>query len=105
MPIIHEERFRKYNLGNGKITRNVDITSFKDTLIQCMYVLQQPKPTTAIKQLMEIGAKVVIDSETGKMLQIVLDNIRKNERMGIIDLKSEIKAKVSEMVDKNDTFA
>lgn len=66
----------------------------RELLTKCQYRLQQTKPSTAIKQLMEIGAKVILDDKIGAYLGILLDNLRKNERIGIIEAKQEIDAKV-----------
>ena len=94
MPIIQREKFRQKDINKTKDVLGIDMGNFREKLTSCQYVLQQPKPSTAAKQLMEIGAKVILDSETGKFIEIVLDNIRKNERLGIISVKEEIKAKV-----------
>lgn len=47
--------------------------------------LQQPKDSTTIKQLMKIGAKYIHSEPIGTYINIVLDNKRKNKRLGIVD--------------------
>jgi len=48
-------------------------------------ILEQSKDSTAIKQLARIGSIVLHDHLTGKILQVVLENKRKNKRLGIAD--------------------
>jgi len=59
-------------------------------LLEDMRSLSQIKDSTALKQLWKIGRFVLHSSETGEMLKIILDNLRKNERMGIIDVEPEL---------------
>lgn len=54
-------------------------------------ILQQPKLSTTIKQLAMIGAaNVVNDEKVKRLIEIMLDNQRRNARMGISD--KEIKS-------------
>lgn len=46
-------------------------------------IIQQPKDSTAMKILAELGSNVIHDSLTGKVLVTVLKNINKNKRIGI----------------------
>lgn len=96
MPFIQEQKFKRKGY---EITADVTSIKFNEEerarILECQYRLQQTKPSTAIKQLIEIGSKVVMDTEVGKLLEIVLENIRKNERLGIVDVKTEIDAKVA----------
>jgi hypothetical protein len=48
-------------------------------------LIQQPKDSTCIKQLANIGAKVIHDKKTAEILQIIMNNYRKNKRLGIVD--------------------
>lgn len=50
-------------------------------------LLEQNKDSTAIKQLMEIANFVIHDNFFGKMLKIVLENKRKNKRLGVIEFE------------------
>lgn len=54
----------------------------KELLLACMDVLEQPKHSTAVKQLMYLGAKVVAKDETKELLAMVFENKRKNKRLG-----------------------
>jgi len=51
----------------------------------CKKLLNQPKDSTAFKQLATIGSKVLHDPITGKIITTVFDNKRKNERLGIVE--------------------
>jgi len=55
-----------------------------------MKVLQQVKPSTTLKILWAVGRNVLHDEKTGKIYKVLLDNLRKNERMGIVDPNAEI---------------
>lgn len=55
----------------------------RSQLEDCKKVLNQEKDSTAIKQLASIGAKVIHNPETLELLSIVLDNKRRNKRLGI----------------------
>lgn len=59
-------------------------------LIEDMRVLRQVKDGTAIKQLWKIGRSVLHASETGEVLKVVLENTRKNERVGIVNVEPEL---------------
>ena len=50
-------------------------------------ILQQTKDSTAIKQLAELGHNVLHSDLTGKSLRVVLDNKRRNKRLGIVDFE------------------
>lgn len=47
--------------------------------------LQQTKDSTALKQLATIGAKVLLDDKMVAILDVCLNNYRKNTRLGIVD--------------------
>ncbi len=53
-------------------------------LDECKYILQQEKDSTSLKQLAWIGAEVVRDKKTTAVLAVVLNNYRRNKRMGIV---------------------
>jgi len=50
-------------------------------------ILNQVKDGTCIKQLMRLGSKVIHDDKIGEYLKIVLENKRKNTRLGIVDFE------------------
>lgn len=47
-------------------------------------ILQQEKDSTAIKQCLLIAAEVIHDKKNTVLLEIVLNNYRKNKRLGIV---------------------
>ena len=48
------------------------------------YLVQQEKDSTAIKDLARIGAKVLQEEKTKMILDVVLNNYRKNKSGGIV---------------------
>jgi ERCC4-related helicase len=50
-------------------------------------LLRQPKDSTAIKQLASIGSKVIHDPKMAELLDIVIENTRKNKRIGINEVE------------------
>lgn len=49
------------------------------------YVIQQEKDSTAIKQLALGITNVILDEKIKGILSIVLNNYRRNKRLGIVD--------------------
>ena len=95
MPIIQEEKFKRKDFEKTAEVMSIKLNKDEQLLlIKAQSVLRQPKRSTAFKQLLYIGAKVVFEDKMGEVLQIVLDNERKNIRLGIVDVDAEIKAKV-----------
>jgi len=58
-------------------------------------ILQQPKDSTALKQLADIGRLVLHGTPEGITAKTILSNIRRNGRVGIIDAEAEITANVA----------
>ncbi len=54
-------------------------------LKQCQEVINQNKDGTAIKTLLYIGAKVVLDEKTGYILDTIFKNKKNNKRNNIND--------------------
>jgi len=54
--------------------------------------IKQPKNSTAIKQLAEIGAAYVIqDKKIAKIIEVIGGNFRRNRRMGISEREYEVR--------------
>jgi len=51
------------------------------------YAIQQEKDSTALKQLAWVGAKVILSDSNKEIIKVILNNYRKNDRLGIIDFK------------------
>lgn len=52
--------------------------------------LQQEKDGTAIKQLWGIGSKVVHSTAEGLYFKTTLENMRKNKRLGIVEVEPKL---------------
>ena len=48
-------------------------------------IIQQKKDGTAIKQIYILGAKLLGDEKIRAVLEVVLNNYRKNKRLDIVD--------------------
>jgi hypothetical protein len=88
--MMQKERFRRYKLDIER--EKVDDEPFtlrltetdKLWFLPAKAFIKQPKKSTAMKQLAEIGAMVVLhDKKTAKILDILRNNLRRNERTGI----------------------
>jgi len=88
---IKKKPFRPYTLDEDKDPLNIVITlriTPKDRAWfgSAKKFIKQPKNSTAIKQLAEIGAANVIqDKKTNKTLEIILNNYRRNIRTGVTE--------------------
>jgi len=84
-----KEPFRPYILEKDKkkddITFTVRITpEDQKWFLPAKIFIKQPKASTALKQLAQIGATNVLhDKKINDILDILKNNIRRNERMGI----------------------
>lgn len=94
---IEKEKFRLYELDEKK---RQDVVSIKlnskerALLEKNKAILQQEKDATAIKQLIGIAHKVIHHSSEGQFMIYVLDNIRKNKRLGIEQVEANYVTKV-----------
>ena len=80
---IEKKPFVSYQLDEEKDTTVVTITmklnlQEQAELIKFKKLLQQDKNSTAIKQLMRIGQKVLLDEKITEIIGIILNNKRKN---------------------------
>jgi hypothetical protein len=66
-------------------------------------IIRQPKDSSAIKELAEIGHNVLHDPLLGGILKTVLENIRKSARSGALPENTQRRAKVAQMSDFSDT--
>jgi hypothetical protein len=88
---MEQEPFRAYKLPEEKEdeqreTFTISINKEERILLdQCKKILQQEKDSTAIKQLaLEVGAKVLHEEKVLGILATVMNNYRKNKRLGIV---------------------
>jgi hypothetical protein len=89
---LEKEKFRLYELDKKK---RQDVVSVKLNEKERLWLehqkelLQQEKDATALKQLAMIGSKVILNTPAGEFFQIVLENIRRNKRIGIEEVESK----------------
>jgi len=91
------EGFTKYILDEDKNPNDITFTlriteKDKAWFPEAKKMIKQPKNSTAMKQLAHIGAIVVLhDEKTSEILEIILNNYRKNKRLGIAESEYKIK--------------
>ena len=87
---LTKEKFRLYELDESK---RQDVVSIKlnpkerEWLELQKATLQQEKDATTFKQLASIGANVIHNTPQGEYFTVFLDNLRKNKRIGIIEVE------------------
>ena len=85
---LEKKPYKDYTLdeekdkGRDRVLRIRLNKSEWDTLVKAMRVMQQPKPSTAVKQLVEIALNVLHRDSTGQIMRICLNNRRRNQRSG-----------------------
>lgn len=83
---IEKEPFRAYNEDKSTDTFTIRLNDEERKVLEsCKQIVEQTKDSTAMKQVFLIGAKVIHSKETAYILDVVLNNKRKNKRLGIID--------------------
>lgn len=88
MPKVNDptqEPFVRYKLGEKKIdTFTVKLNAEERQLLDRMkHRIEQPKDSTALKQLAWYGTKVILGDSTGYLLDTCFKNRTKNKRLGI----------------------
>jgi len=83
-PFTRERLDEEKDKDKGKIfTVRLNEKEYADLLV-AKRIIQQPKDSTTLKILAEIGSNVIQQELNGQILRIVLRNIDKNERLGIM---------------------
>lgn len=87
--VIEKKPFVNYSLGDRDNNRFVLRLNEEDTktLNDIMFILQQPKPITAIKQCFRYGAKGILSPQTKQLLDTLFKNKRNNQRSGRMDFE------------------
>ena len=102
--MIEKEKFRKYDLEENK----TDIISVKhnsedrSNLEQIKELLHQDKDSTAYKQAVEITLKVLLEDKIMKFRYIVLNNYRRNKRIGITDYELKLDEEINKSKTENE---
>jgi hypothetical protein len=82
---LKQEPFRKYHVNKQIDSFTIRLNSEeRKSFEENKYLLQQEKDSTAMKQLAEIGAKVLHEEKVKQILELVMNNYRKNKRLGIV---------------------
>jgi hypothetical protein len=68
-------------------------------------ILRQTKDSTAMKQLAKIGMYVLHDNLMGGISRLIMDNVRRNERTGVLEDEGQRRAKVPQNQGNGDTIA
>lgn len=85
---IKQEPFRRYNEKKKVDSFTIRLNAEERTKFEeSKYILQQDKDSTAMKQLAEIGAKVIREEKVKQILELVMNNYRKNKRLGIVNFE------------------
>ena len=88
MPFIQEKKFQQKDyIKNDEVISLKFNQEYQDLVKRCQMVLEQPKRGTAIKQMLLIGAKVLLDDKMTEILSIIYSNKRKYKRLGIIEFE------------------
>lgn len=83
--VITQEPFVRYHEKKKADTFTVKLNpQERARLEELKKILQQEKDSTALKQLAEIGAEVLLSPQTKAVLGVVLNNYRRNKRLGIV---------------------
>jgi len=111
--VLQRQPFTKLRLDEDKLndkrkifTISLNIEEYNQ-LIEDMKILHQAKEGTALKLLWKVGRDVLHDQKTGRIIRLIFDNQRKNERIGISDVSVEIPepiANVTQIAKESNTF-
>jgi len=83
---LKQKPFIRYNEEKKADTFTIKLNPQERTELEhWKSLLQQPKDSTAMKQLAQIGAKVLLDEKFKTANSIIMNNYRKNKRVGIVD--------------------
>ena len=99
MPIVNETPFQRMTPGDDpkKDTFNVHLNVEERTQLNAdKLLLQQTKDSTALKQLASIGSKVLHDALSGGISMLILNNIRRNMKTGILQEEGQRRMKVEQ---------
>ncbi len=95
--MIEKQPFRRYKLDQERDKADEQPFTLRLTdkdkvwFNSARKAIKQPKRSTAMKQLAEIGAMIVLhDQKIAKILEVVGGNLYRNERVGIPDSEFEM---------------
>jgi len=87
--MLEKHRFQSYtdeeDRGKGDLVFSVKLKDEEKELLKKMKkIINQPKNSTAIKTLAWFGAKVILEDKNMYLIEQILGNKRKNERIGVL---------------------
>ena len=83
--MIKQKPFVKYNEDKSYDTFTIKMNAEeRKEFEEWKYLIQQEKDSTALKQLARIGSKVLLEHKTKVINEIIMNNYRKNKRLGIV---------------------
>ena len=91
-----EDKWSSYRAVNDIKETKQDVISLKLNpeerllLEKDKATLQQEKDSTAVKQMVEIARKVIHDSPEGLFFRTTLENLRRNKRLGIVEVEPDL---------------
>lgn len=92
--VLEKKPFTRYNEEKKQDVITIKLNAEERAELEHMKkVIRQPKDGTAIKQLMVIGAKVILTPWMGQLLETLFNNERKNKRMGISEYEYDFRQK------------
>jgi hypothetical protein len=104
MPII-KERFRRYKLEKEDDNFTIRLTDTdKEWFLPAKALINQPKRSTAMKQLAEIGANVLQDQKIAKIFDVVKGNSYRNKRLGLQDNDYKLPENDANVTPKDDNL-
>lgn len=84
MSLIKNKPFQREHLDKTQDVFTVKLNKDeRQDLDKCKAVLNQSKDSTALKDLSKIGSKVLLDTQTGFIIDLIFNNKRKNKRTGV----------------------
>lgn len=83
-----QEPFIRYNLEKKVDTISVKLNAQERAHLERMKaIIEQPKDSTALKQLAMIGSKVILEPSMRYAIQTLFKNRAKNQRTGILEFE------------------
>ena len=86
--VLEKKPFRIYSEDPKRDTISVSLNpSEREILDRSKALIEQPKDSTALKQLAWIAAKAIHREEMSYLINTLFKNRKKNRRMGIVEFE------------------
>lgn len=86
--VLEKQPFTRYKLEGEERPDTFTVRLNKEERQRLNYVkkiIRQPKDSTAIKQVFELGYDVIHDQKTVRILDLIFKNRKNNARLGIVE--------------------